>query len=441
MESANDTLVAKRALSKASWRILPLIAVGYGFAFIDRANIAFAAQRMNHDLHFSASVYGLGAGLFFLSYAAFGVPSNLLLVRFGARRWIALIMITWGLLAAAMMFVRAPTEFYVVRFLLGLAEAGFFPGVIYYLTQWFPSTARGRAISGFYVAWPLSNVVMGAVAGTLLGLNGTLGLAGWQWLFLLEGLPAAVMGAIILLLLPDSPDSAKWLTSDERDHIKAVLEADRTSPLRNAERGLLRALLDPFVVGFAAVNMVLLGSYYAFNLTAPEFLGHATHLDVTSVGYLVAIGGVLGALAMVLNGWSSDRHNERFFHLAIPLLTSAIAYGLMALTSNGPAVIALYWLAIMSNAAIAAVFWCAPGEVIAPRALAVSVAAMNSVGQLGSFVSSPLWGMAKDATGSYRLGISVLPIGFVLAALIVLWLRKRAMARYQLSAGAAAEAA
>lgn len=441
MDDAIDPAAGRRALSKASWRILPLLAFGYGFAFIDRANISFAAQRMNYDLHFSASVYGLGAGLFFLSYAAFEVPSNLLLVRFGARRWIARIMITWGILAAAMMFVRTPMQFYVVRFLLGLAEAGYFPGVIYYLTQWFPMQARGRAISRFYVAWPLSTVVMGAVAGTLLGLDGTFGIAGWQWLFLVEGIPAVAMGVVILFLLPDSPDTVTWLTPAEKHHLKALLAADWSSPLRNAERGILHALLDPFVLGFAVINTILLGSYYAFNLTAPEFLGHATHFDVATVGYLVAIGGILGAFAMVLNGWNSDRTRERFFHLAAPLLTSALAYGLLGLTSNTLAVIALYWVVVMSNAAIGAVYWLAPGEVIAPRAMAVSVAAMNAIGQLGSFVSPILWGIAKDATGSYRLGISILPIGFVLAAIIVLWLRRKAMARTAQPARVAAEAA
>ena len=194
---------------------LPLIALGYGIAFIDRANISFAALQMNRDLHFSATIYGLGGGLFFLSYALFEVPSNLLLVKFGAR-----IMITWGVIAAGMRFVRTPVQFYVMRFLLGLAEAGFFPGVIYYLTFWFPAEVRGRAISRFYVAWPLSTVVMGALAGTLLGLQGKLGLAGWQWLLLLEGLPAIVMGIVIFFFLPDTPRDARWLSAGEKAWIE-----------------------------------------------------------------------------------------------------------------------------------------------------------------------------------------------------------------------------
>ena len=190
---------------KAALRLLPVMSIGYGLAYMDRINISFAALRMNSDLHFSNTVYGIGAGLFFIAYAICEIPSNLLLLRFGPRRWLARIMLTWGLLAAAMMFVRTPTQFYTARFLLGMSEAGFFPGILYYLTLWFPANMRARAISRFYIALPLSSVVMGSLAGTLLGLNGKLGLAGWQWLFLIEGLPAALFSFVVLRMLPEGP--------------------------------------------------------------------------------------------------------------------------------------------------------------------------------------------------------------------------------------------
>jgi ACS family tartrate transporter-like MFS transporter len=428
IQRPEDISIGAKALSKAFWRIVPLIGLGYCFAFIDRVNISFAAQQMNRDLHFSATIYGLGGGLFFLSYALCGVPSNLLLVKFGARRWIAAIMITWGALAAGMMFVRTPVQFYLVRFLLGAAEAGFFPGVIYYLTCWFPAKVRGRAISRFYIAWPLSNTVMGAVAGTLLGFHGRLGLAGWQWLFLVEGFPAALMGVLILLLLPDSPRVAKWLSPEEQRWIEQQLATDATSSGRQKEQGILRALVNPFVLSFAVVNMIVLGSYYAFNLSAPQILGEGTHLNLTAVGYVVAIGGLLGAAAMLFAGWHSDHTGERFLHLAIPLFTSAAAYGILALTFGPLFVIGAYCLAIVSNMAIAATFWLAPSEVLGIRSMAVGVAAINSVGQLGSFISPYLWGIAKDATGGFRLGISLLPFGYTLAALIVLWLGRQTMA-------------
>ena len=223
--------LAESAQRKAALRLLPVIGVGYGLAFMDRINISFASLQMNKDLHFSASVYGFGAGLFFIGYALCEVPSNLLLLRFGARRWLARIMFTWGLLAAAMMFVRTPLEFNVLRFLLGMAEAGFYPGVIYYLTLWFPAQMRARAVSRFYISLPLSSVVMGSVAGWLLGLGGRLGLSGWQWLFLVEGLPTAAFSLVILKMLPDNPARAAWLTADEKAWL-AVTNSRRTAQRR-----------------------------------------------------------------------------------------------------------------------------------------------------------------------------------------------------------------
>src|ERR1700761_5931344 len=212
----DEEAVGRSALRKASLRLLPLIAIGYGIAYMDRLNISFAALQMNLDLHFSASVYGFGAGLFFLSYAACEVPSNLLLVRFGARRWLARIMFTWGLLSIGMLFVKTPHQFYAMRFALGVAEAGFFPGIIYYLSRWFPARQRSRAISRFYIALPLSSVIMGSAAGALLHLQGRWSLAGWQWLFLIEGLPAIVLSIVFLLCLPDGPETAAWLNAEER---------------------------------------------------------------------------------------------------------------------------------------------------------------------------------------------------------------------------------
>jgi MFS transporter, ACS family, tartrate transporter len=212
--SSADLTVGHSALRKAGLRFLPLIALGFGIANIDRANISFASLQMNRDLHFSASIYGLGAGLFFLSYAACELPSNLLLVRFGARRWIARIMFTWGVIAMGMMFVKTPLQFFVMRLSLGAAEAGFFPGVVFYLMQWFPAEMRARALSRFYVAVLLSSVLMGVIAGALLNLQGRLGLAGWQWLFFIEGLPAVLLSILFLTYLPDKPAEAKWLTEE-----------------------------------------------------------------------------------------------------------------------------------------------------------------------------------------------------------------------------------
>jgi MFS transporter, ACS family, tartrate transporter len=329
---ASDEQIGRTAISKASWRLLPLIGLGYGIAYMDRVNISFASLQMNQDLHFSATVYGLGGGLFFLSYALLEVPSNLLLVRFGARRWLARIMFTWGLLAAGMMFVKTPMQFYVMRFLLGAAEAGFFPGVVFYLMQWFPTEYRGRAVSRFYVAFPLSSVVMGAVAGSLLQLHGRFGLAGWQWLFLVEGIPAVVLSGVILVALYDSPTQASWLTDDERTWIRQRLSADKAALGTGTDHSLARALLDPHVWQLGICNLLILGSSYAFILSAPAVLQGATHWGTTQVGFMMSLTAVVGALAMVLNGWHSDRRRERHFHTAIPLALMAGAFLAMGLS-------------------------------------------------------------------------------------------------------------
>ena len=428
LAGVGDSQIERRALSKASWRLLPLIGVGYGIAYMDRVNISFASATMNLDLHFSAAIYGLGGGLFFLSYALFEVPSNLLLLRFGARRWLARIMLTWGAVAIGMMFIQTPTQFYIMRFLLGAAEAGFFPGVVYYLTQWFPAAHRGRAISRFYIAWPISQVVMGGLAGALLGLQGRLGLAGWQWLFLIEGLPAILMSVVFLFSLPDSPEQAKWLAAEEREWIANRLASDADA-LGAQSHNIFRALLNPFVLLFAVVNFLTLGSWYAFTLSAPELLDQATHLGATRVGYLVSGAGALGAIVMLFNGWHSDRQGERYFHLITPLVLMALAYGVMSFTANPVVVMAAYAVAVMCNAGIAAVFWLAPGDLLHPRSAAVSIAAINGVGQFGSFLSPYAWGLAKDYSGSFHAGVTALPIPFLIAAAIVLVLHLRARAQ------------
>jgi ACS family tartrate transporter-like MFS transporter len=425
---SSDAAIGRSALAKASWRLLPLIGLGYGVAYMDRINISFAALRMNQDLHFSATVYGLGGGLFFLSYAAFEVPSNLFLVRFGARRWIARIMVTWGLLAMGMMFVRTPMQFYVMRFLLGLAEAGFFPGVIYYLTQWFPNDQRGRAISRFYVAWPLSSVVMGAVAGALLGLQGQLGLAGWQWLFLVEGLPAVLLSAVFLVALPDRLADARWLTAAEADWIARRLAADHARFGPEPHTGFWRALGDRRVLELGAMNFLLLGAFYAFNLSAPTLLVGATHLSAAKVGYVVALGGVLGAVAMLTNGWHSDRVGERFWHLAIPMTVMAAAFAIMALGHAPWLIMLAYVAAVSGNAALGAVFWLVPSDLLHPRVTAISVAAINAIGQTGSFFLPYAWGVARDRTGSFHADLLALPVVFLVAAALTLHLRSQARA-------------
>ena len=423
--------IGRAALAKASWRLLPLIGLGYGVAYMDRVNISFASLQMNQDLRFSASVYGLGAGLFFLAYALFEVPSNLLLIRFGARRWISRIMLTWGLIAVGMMFVRTPTQFYVMRFLLGMAEAGFFPGAVFYLMQWFPAAQRGRAVSRFYVAQPLSVVVMGGLAGALLNLGGHLGLAGWQWLFLVEGLPAILLSVAILFLLPNSPTEADWLTGDERAWILTRLAADKAALGVSQDRGLRAALLDPRVWQLGICALCILGAGITFNLSAPAVLQGVTHWGATKVGFLIAITALLGALAMVLNGWHSDHGRERHLHVVIPLVILAGAFVALGLSTAPLVVIPAYAVFVICQNAVLAVFWLVPSDILQGRSAAVGVAAIGSIAMLGQFIGPWAWGLARDHTGSYQAGLLSLPVAYMAAAAIVLVVRSGRAGRAQ----------
>jgi ACS family tartrate transporter-like MFS transporter len=419
----SDETLERSTIRAVAWRLLPLILLGYLVSYMDRVNISFAAPQMNAQLGFTASIYGFGGGLFFISYALLEIPSNLALARVGARRWLARIMITWGLVAMSMALVRTPLQFYAVRFLLGAAEAGFFPGVIYYLGLWFPQSHRGRAISRFYVAAPLASVVMGAVAGSLLGLDGHFGLQGWQWLLIAEGAPAVILAFVFLKFLPDRPETAAWLSAEQKAWLVARLAADNAA-VGAPDHSQFRALLRPQVLALTLVNFLYLGPYYAFALSAPTVLKAATALDAAQVGYLIAAGGLIGAAGMAFVGWSSDRRGERYLHLAVPLVAAAACFAVIAWAPSPAAVIAAYLALMASYFAVSGAFWLAPGEIVHPRAVAVTVAAINGAGQVGSFLFPWLWGLSKDATGGYHAGLSALPLAFLIGAGIVLALRQ-----------------
>ena len=420
--------VGASAQRKAAIRLLPIISIGYGLAYMDRINISFASLRMNSDLHFSATVYGLGAGLFFIGYALCEVPSNLLLLRFGPKRWLARIMFTWGLLAAAMMFVRTPWQFYGVRLLLGMAEAGFFPGVLYYLMLWFPANMRARAVSRFYIALPLSSVLMGAVAGWLMGLQGKLGLAGWQWLFLVEGLPAVLFSFVFLWMLPDGPMQATWLTPDERIWLKRQLDADSAHAHLGHEAGVLRALFSPKVWMIGAYFLCALTANYAYYFSAPVILQEVTGWSVTKVGLLIAAFGLAGAAAMLLNGAHSDRSGERTFHCVVPCTIMAAGYLSASYVSAPWFVVSALATSFIAFMAMQGPALAVPTQFLAGRAAAAGIAAMNTITMFSGFIG-PYWmGVTKDATGNYWLGLRGLVVPSVAAALVMLVLT-RSLAR------------
>jgi MFS transporter, ACS family, tartrate transporter len=438
MPSASSFLVKERdtigasALRKASVRLTPLIAIAYGVAYTDRVNISFAALQMNRDLHFSASSYGLGAGLFFLSYAACEIPSNLLLYRFGARRWIARIMFTWGFLAMGMMFVKTPREFYVVRFLLGMAEAGFFPGVVFYLSQWFPANVRARTVSRFYVALPLSSVFMGGLAGALLNLQGRMGLAGWQWLFLAEGLPAVLLSVVFLAYLPNTPSEAKWLSAEERDWLIERLRADNVSIGRsNGEstgelhgEGALRAILNPRVWQLGLYLLCIYIGFYAFSFSAPVLIQQVTGFSNTKVGFAIAVMGMLGALGLVLNGMHSDRAGERYWHILVPCLLIAAAFVVGGLTVAPLLAIPAYSIVFVAFNATAGPSWAIASSFLTGKSAAAGIATANTIAIVGGFLG-PYWmGLAKDFTGNYQSGLLTLAVPAIVGGGIVLVMRR-----------------
>ena len=409
----------RRVMRKMAWRLLPLIGLAYLMAYMDRANVSFAAVQMNVDLGFSAAVYGLGAGLFFAGYSLFEIPSNLMALRFGPRIWIARIMATWGLVSAGMMFVETPVQFYVMRFLLGVAEAGFFPATLMYLSHWFPAAWRGRAVSRFYIAVPLSASVMGALAGVLLGMDGTWGLAGWQWLFLLEGLPAVVVAGVLLWLLPDTPDKVSWLDAAERSWLAARLAADVKASGAQAQ-SFWRVLVDRNVLLIGVVLMLGFACYNAVIFSAPVLLMQMTGWTVDSVGYLIAGSGLINSLLMLAICHHSDQFGSRHLHIAALLIAGAVSALLLWSALATGVSLAAYLVFAASTLIFGPLCLVLATEVLHPQSRAVGYAAVNTIAQVGNFLGPVLWGAAYDATGSAETGLAVLPVVLMAAALLVL---------------------
>jgi ACS family tartrate transporter-like MFS transporter len=405
--AAADAASARAAVSKMSWRILPLLGAGYLVAYMDRVNVSFAALQMNADLGFSATIYGLGGGLFFLAYALFEIPSNVFLARFGARRWLARIMISWGVLATAMMTVRTPLEFYALRFLLGAAEAGFFPGAIFYLAHWFPCLVRGRAISRFYMTGALASIVMGAVSPKLLALDGLQGLAGWQWLFLAQGAPAVIVGLLILWLLPDAPESVRWLNKGEKAWVARCLEGDALAIGDPPTHGLLAALRHPQVWRLGLFGFLTIGAFMTLSLSTPQLLKEATGWTTANVGWLTSLGGGAGAIGMLMGGAVSDRLGERFSTMLASIVAVTISYLVLAIYLVGhPFIVAtvfLFFHFVWTSVTLGSVMlW---PDLLPRRMLAVGAAAINTISQIGAFVMPFAWGAMRDVTGSFHAGL------------------------------------
>ena len=415
-----DRTALANATSKARRRLIPFLFLLYIVAYLDRVNVGFAALQMNQALGFSASTYGLGSGIFFLSYVAFEIPSNVMLARVGARLWIARIMITWGLVSSAMMFIRGAGGFYTMRFLLGAAEAGFFPGIIFYLTRWFPERERARTLAAFMTAVLVAGIVGGPLSGALLSLQAW-GLAGWQWLFLLEGLPSVLLGVAVLFSLTDGPGVATWLTAEERTALTACLAAD---PVRRARPATVRAVLASGRVWLLAVIYFTIPvALYGMSFWLPQILKTASGGSDFEVGLLTTIPYLVGVLGMVVIGRHSDRVGERRWHVAIAAFVGGLAFAASAFVHALVPSILLLSIAALGFASMLAPFWALATSAVSGTGAAAGIALINSVGNVGGFVGPYLLGWVLDTTHSFAAGLVV--IGAILIAGGALVLRVR----------------
>jgi MFS family permease len=407
-----------RIYARAGWRILPLLMAGWLFAYIDRVNISFARAQMAQELGFSDAVFGLGAGLFFLGYFAFEVPSNLILYRIGGRRWISRIMISWAIATALTVLAHTATQFYVIRFLLGAAEAGFIPGVVYYLSTWFPAHRQGRVFGIFYLALSGSGLVGGPLAGLILSTcSGLLGLAGWKWLLLLEAIPSLMIGFAILAFLPDRIATVSWLSAEEKDFLARELarEAKRKSPpsLRAmmAAPALWMMMLIYFLLNYAA---------YGLSFWLPTFIAELGIATPMRVGLLAALPSLCAMIAVVLFGISADRAHERRWHLTAMFLTGAAGFFLFQLASGSVALsMAGFCLAAICTQAFPSLFWALPNRIWQGVASAAGVAGINAVGNLAGTLSPSIIGIMRTRLGQADAAIFSLGAALVLATILV----------------------
>ncbi len=405
-----------RVLAKCERLLIPFMGLLYLVSIIDRLNVGFAALTMNRDLGFSPAVFGLGAGIFFIGYSLFQVPANLVLVRIGARRWIFSILAVWGLISAGCAFVRGPTSFYVLRFLLGVAEAGLFPAIVLYLTFWFPQNRRARQIASFMAASPLAFIIGGPIASFLLTMDGLGGLHGWQWLFLLEGLPACLLGFVVLKLVPDGPADASWLTSAEKNLIAQRLAQDASVD----EMKFLPALSDPRLYALGLAYLAIGAGGYGIRLWLPQIVQDMGVSNFAN-GFVVALPYAVAMGAMILWGHLSDKKAERIWHVVWPTLLAAFGFVVASLTQSDMIVLFALALVVIGLDAVIGPFWSLPSAFLRGSAAAGGIALINSFGTgLGGALGSYLIGYIKEATGGYALSMALLALGLLGACVIVL---------------------
>jgi ACS family tartrate transporter-like MFS transporter len=397
-------------MRKLFFRLTPLLMFLFIIAYVDRVNVSFAALTMNKDIGLDAYTYGWGAGIFFLGYFIFEVPSNLILARVGARIWIARILFSWGIVACAMAWVQGGTSFLAMRFLLGIAEAGFFPGVILYLTYWFPARYRARIISRFMLAIPLALAVGAPVSTWIMQLDGALGFKGWQWLFVLEGLPAVIMPIAVLMLLPDKPSKAPWLNEKEKKWLEKELESDREAvAVKKAESSIAKVFTNPFVWAFCFIYFANVCTNYGLSMFLPQIIKQQG-FSTMQTGFIMSLPYIAGCAGMLIIGYLSDRFKERKWHLIASLLITAVGLGIAGWLGSTVGAIAAIIFGAIGIMGCKGPFWPLPSAYLTGAGAAAGIALINSVGNLGGFVGPYMLGWTKQVTNSFSGGLYFLAL-------------------------------
>jgi ACS family tartrate transporter-like MFS transporter len=414
-----SSLLEQRAIRKITRRLIPFLMLLYFVAFLDRINVGFAALTMNKDVGLTSQMFGLGAGIFFLGYFIFEVPSTVILHHVGARFWIGRVMITWGVVSVAMAFIRGPISFYILRFLLGLAEAGFFPGIILYLSYWFPANHRSAVIAMFMGAAPIAGLIGSPVSGALMELNGMLGLRGWQWLFLLEGIPALVLGFITFRVLTDRPADAAWLTADERDWLTSAIQQEQTDIKDRRSGNAWRVLADWKVLALSLAYFGTSAGLYTIGFWAPLII-KGLGFSVFHVGLLVAIPNLIAVVGMVLWSRNSDRTGERYWHAALACLIGAIGMAVAA-RAGFSALLAIAGLSLTAFGVSAAKppLWSLPTTFFAGTAAAASIGLINSLGTLGGLVGPYMIGSTNGTSGDFTRGLYLVGGTLIVSAVTI----------------------
>jgi len=419
-----STDVVTATVRKVTLRLIPFLFILYIIAWLDRVNVGFAALQMNSDLGFSSAAFGFGSGVFFVGYCLFEVPSNLVLHRVGARRWIARIMITWGAISVAMMFVRTTPTFYILRFLLGAAEAGFFPGMVYYLSLWYPETQRARAIAAFMTAVPVSGVIGGPLSGVLLTLNGVSGLAGWQWLFLVEGLPAVLLGLIVLFYLTDRPEAAHWLSPAERHWLVSEIATERDTCTAAHPIRTLEIFTNATVWQLGIIFLLAAIGFYGYSFWAPLIVKSLTGSSDLGVGLILGAISAATIICMVLNSAHSDRTDERPLHVAVPLLVTGAGFFACAFLSDPRLAVLSLALVPIGHCSAYGPFFSMPTRFLTGAPAAAGIALVVTIANVGGFIGPTLMGAMKDRMGTHSAAFMLLGACGVVAALLALRLRQ-----------------